>query len=86
MDEPDTEPEDLPVEEEPWPGLLEERMNLLRDMLQADNPRGARERLEKFLGTMEGHESPPEEVRPTTLGDPVLSILTQHKAHRICRT
>jgi hypothetical protein len=29
IDEPDTEHEDLPVEEEPWPGLLEERMNLL---------------------------------------------------------
>jgi hypothetical protein len=29
MDEPDTDHEDLPVEEEPWPGLLEERMNLL---------------------------------------------------------
>jgi hypothetical protein len=56
MDEPDTEHEDLPVEEEPWPGLLEERMNLLRDALQADDPRDARERLERFLGTMEDYE------------------------------
>jgi hypothetical protein len=38
IDEPDTEHENLPVEEEPWPGLLEERMNLLRDVLQADDP------------------------------------------------
>jgi hypothetical protein len=29
IDEPDTEHEDLHVEEEPWPGLLEERMSLL---------------------------------------------------------
>jgi hypothetical protein len=80
------EHEDLPVEEEPWPGLLEERMNLLRDALQADDPRDARKRLERFLGTMESHELRPEEVRPTTLGDPVLSILVQHKTYRICRT
>jgi hypothetical protein len=86
IDEPDTEHEDLPVEEEPWPGLLEERMNLIRDVLQADDPRDTRERLERFLGTMEGHELRPEEVRPTTLGDPVLSILAQHKTYRICRT
>jgi hypothetical protein len=86
IDEPDTEHEDLSVEEEPWPGLLEERMNLLRDVLQADDPRDARERLERFLGTMEGHELRPEEIRPTRLGDPVLSILAQHKAYRICRT
>jgi hypothetical protein len=33
IDEPDAEHEDLPVEEEPWPGLLEERMKLLRDVL-----------------------------------------------------
>jgi hypothetical protein len=55
-------------------------------VLQADDPRDARERLERFLGTMEGHELQPEEVRPTTLGDLVLSILTQHKAYRICGT
>jgi hypothetical protein len=78
--------EDLPVEEDPWPGLLEETMNLLRDALQADDPRDARERLERFLGTMEGHELRPEEVRPTRLGYPVLSILAEHKAYRICRT
>jgi hypothetical protein len=86
IDEPDPEHEDLPVEEEPWPGLLEERMNLLRDVLQADDPRDSRERLERFLAMMEGHELRPEEVRPTRLGDPVLSILAQHKAYRICRT
>jgi hypothetical protein len=57
IDEPDTEHEDLPVEDEPWPGLLEERMNLLRDALQADDPRDARERLERFLGTMEDGRS-----------------------------
>jgi hypothetical protein len=56
IDEPDTEHEDLHVEEEPWPGMLEERMNLLRDVLQANDPRDARERLERFLRTMEGHE------------------------------
>jgi hypothetical protein len=61
-------------------------MNLLRDALQADDPRDARERLERFLGTMEGHELRPEEVRPTTLGDPVLSRLAQHKTYLICRT
>jgi hypothetical protein len=61
-------------------------MNLLRGVLQTDDPRDARERLEGFLGTMEDHELGPEEVRPTTLGDPVLSILAQHKAYRICRT
>jgi hypothetical protein len=33
---------------------------------------------------MEGHELRPEEVRPTRLGDPVLMILAQHKAYRIC--
>jgi hypothetical protein len=33
MDEPDREHEDLPVEEEQWSGLFEERMNLLRDVL-----------------------------------------------------
>jgi hypothetical protein len=86
INEPDREHEDLPVEEEPWPGLLEERMNLLRDVLQADDPRDARERLERFLGTMEGHELLPEEVRPTRHRDQVLSILAQHKAYRICRT
>jgi hypothetical protein len=86
IDEPDTEHEDLPVEENPWPGLLEERMNLLRDVLQAGDLRDARERLQRFLGTMEGHELRPEQVRPTTLGDPVLSILAEHKACRICRT
>jgi hypothetical protein len=83
IDEPYTEHEDLPVEEEPWPDLLEERMNLLRDALQANGPRDARERLERFLGTMEGHELRPEEVRPTRLGDPILSILARHKAYRI---
>jgi hypothetical protein len=86
IDEPDMEHEYLPVEEEPWPGLLEERMNLLRDTLQADDPRDARERLVRFLGTKESHELRSEEVRPTRLGDPVLSILAQHKAYRICRT
>jgi hypothetical protein len=86
IDEPDTEYEHLPVKEEPWPCLLEERMSLLRDVLQADDPRDARERLERFRGTMEGHELWPEEVRPTRLGDPVLSILAQHKAYRISRT
>jgi hypothetical protein len=86
IDEPDTEHEDLPVEENPWPGLFEERMNLLRDVLQADDPRDARERLERFLRTMDSDELRPEEVRPTRLGDPVLSILAQHKAYRICRT
>jgi hypothetical protein len=85
IDEPDTEHGDFPVEEEPWPGLLEERMNLLRDALQADDPTDAQERLERFLGTMEGHELRPEEVRPTRLGDPVSSMLAQHKAYRICR-
>jgi hypothetical protein len=85
MDEPDMEHDDLPVEDEPWPGLLEERMNLLRDFPQADDPRDAREKLERFLGTMEGHELRPEEVRPTTIEDPVLSMLAQHKAYRICR-
>jgi hypothetical protein len=55
MDEPDTEHGDLPVEEESWPGLLEERMNLFRDALQADDPRDAREGLERFLGPMEGY-------------------------------
>jgi hypothetical protein len=86
IDESDAEHEDLPVEEDPWPGLLEERMNLLRDLLQADDPSDARERLERFLGTMECHELRPEEIRSTTFGDPVLSILTEHKAYRICRT
>jgi hypothetical protein len=86
IDEPDTEHKDLPVEEDPWPGLLEERMNFLRDGLQADDPRDARERLERFLGTMEGHELRPEEVRPMRLRDPVLSKLAQYKAYRICRT
>jgi hypothetical protein len=61
-------------------------MNLLRDALEADDPRDARERLKRFLGTMEGHELWLEEVRSTTIGDPVLSILAQHKAYRICRT
>jgi hypothetical protein len=61
-------------------------MNLLQDVLQADDPSDARERLERFLGTMEGHELRPEEVRPMTLGDLILSILAQHKAYRICRT
>jgi hypothetical protein len=28
IDEPDTEYENLPVEEDPWPGLSGERMNL----------------------------------------------------------
>jgi hypothetical protein len=84
IDEPDTEHEDLPVEEEPWTDLLEERMNLLPDVLQTDDPRDARERLERFMGTMEGYELRPEEVRPTRLADPVLSILAQHKAYRIC--
>jgi hypothetical protein len=86
IDEPDTECEDLPVGEEPWPGLLEERMNLIQDVLQADDPRDTLERLERFLWMMEGHELRPEEVRPTRLGDPALSILAQHKAYRICRT
>jgi hypothetical protein len=54
-------------------------------VLQADDPREARERLERFMGTMEGHQLRPEEVRPTTLGDPILSILAQHKAYRIYR-
>jgi hypothetical protein len=85
IDKPDTEHEDLLVDEEPWPGLLEERMNLLRDALQVDDPRGARDKLERFLWTMEGHELRPEEVRPTTIGDPVLSILAQQKTYRICR-
>jgi hypothetical protein len=79
IEELDTEHEDLPVEEEPWPGLFEERMNLIRDAPQADDPRDARERLERFLGTMGDHELRPEEVRPTRHGDPVLSILAQHK-------
>jgi hypothetical protein len=61
-------------------------MNLLRDVLQADDPRDARERLERFLWMMECHELQPEEIRPKTLGDPVLWILAQHKAYRICRT
>jgi hypothetical protein len=86
IDEPDTEHEDLPLEEEPWPGPLEQRMNLLRDSLLEDDPCDARERLERFLGTMESHESRPEDVRPTRLGDPVLSILAQPKTYRICRT
>jgi hypothetical protein len=86
IDEPDMEHEDLPVKEEPWPGILEERTNILRDAPQADDPRDARERLERFLGMMESHELRPEEVRPMTLGDPVLSILAQHKTYRICRT
>jgi hypothetical protein len=86
IDEPDTDHEDLPVEEEPWPGLLEEKMNLLRHVLQADNPRDARERLERFLGMMEGHELRPEEVRPPRLGDLGLSTLAQHKAYGIGRT
>jgi hypothetical protein len=84
VDEPDAEHEDLPVGEEPWPGLLEERMNVFRDVLQADDPRDARGRLERFLGTMEGHQLRPQDVRPTTLGNSVLSILAQHKACRIC--
>jgi hypothetical protein len=86
IDESDTEHEDLPVEEEPWPGLLEERMNLIQDALQADDLRDARERLERFLGTVEDHKLRPEEIRPTILGDTVLSILAQHKAYRTCRT
>jgi hypothetical protein len=86
IDEPETEPEDLPVEEEPWPGVAEERMNLLRYVLRADDPREARERLERILGTIECQELRPEEARPTTLGYPVLSILAQHKAYRTCRT
>jgi hypothetical protein len=58
-------------------------MNLLRDVLQADDPRDAREKLDRFLGTREDHESRPEEVRPTRLEEPGLSILAQHKAYRI---
>jgi hypothetical protein len=61
-------------------------MNLLRDVLQADDLRDARQTLERFLGTMEGHKLLPEEVRPARLGDPILSILAQHKAHWMCRT
>jgi hypothetical protein len=86
IDEPVMEHEDFPVEGKPWTDLLEERMNLRRDMLQTDDPRDARERLKRFLGTMEGDELRPEGVRRTTHGDPVLSILAQHKAYRICRT
>jgi hypothetical protein len=86
IDEPDAEHEDLPVEEEPWPGLLEHGMNLLRDALQADEPSDARQRLVRFLRTMEDYELWPEQVSPTTFGDPALSILAQHKAYRICRT
>jgi hypothetical protein len=41
IDEPDMKHEDLPVEEEPCPGLFEERMDLLRNALQADHPRDA---------------------------------------------
>jgi hypothetical protein len=33
---------------------------------------------------MKGHELWPEDVRPTRLGDPVLSILAQHNGYRIC--
>jgi hypothetical protein len=73
------------VKEEPWPGLLEERINILREVLQADGPRDTRERPERLLGTMEDHGLRPEEVRPTTLGDPVLSILAEYMAYRICR-
>jgi hypothetical protein len=61
-------------------------MNRFRDALQGDDPRAARERLERFLGTMEGHELWSEEIRPTRLGDPVLSILAKHEAYWICRT
>jgi hypothetical protein len=86
MDEPDTEREYLPVEEEPWPGLLGERTNLIRDALQADDPSDARERLERFLGARQGHELWPEEVRPTILGDLALWILAQHKACPAFRT
>jgi hypothetical protein len=64
----------------------QEKMNLLRDLLQVDDPRDARERLERFLGTMEDHQFRREEVRLTTRGDPVLSILAQHKTYRIYRT
>jgi hypothetical protein len=58
-------------------------MNLIQDALQADDLRDARERLERFLRTMESHELRPEEVRPTTLGDSVLSRLAQHKGYQI---
>jgi hypothetical protein len=60
-------------------------MNLFQEALQASDPRDARERLERLLGTMEGHDLRPEEVRPTRLADPVLSILGQHKAYRTYR-
>jgi hypothetical protein len=61
-------------------------MNVLPDVLQADDPRDIRERPERSLGPMEGHELRPDEVRPTILGDPVLLILAQYKAYRTCRT
>jgi hypothetical protein len=61
-------------------------MNSLRDALHADDPRDARERLERFLGTIECNELRPEEVRPARLGVPELSILAQPKTYRICRT
>jgi hypothetical protein len=75
ISEPDRQYEDLPVDEEPRPGLLEERMDLPRDLLQADHPSDARQRLERFLETMEGHELRLAEIRPTTCGNPVASIL-----------
>jgi hypothetical protein len=83
--ESDTEHKDLPVEHERWPRLLAERTNRLRNVLHIDGPRDARERLKRFLRTMECHESRLEKVRPTTLGDPVLLIPAQHKAYRTCR-
>jgi hypothetical protein len=61
-------------------------MKVLRDMPQADEPRDASERLERFLGTIDGHKFGPEELRPKILRDIVLSTLAQHKAYRISRT
>jgi hypothetical protein len=86
IDEPDTEHDDLTIEEEPWPGLLEEKMNLLRDALQGDDTTEAPERLERLLETMQDHELRSEEVGLTTLADPVFSLLAQHRAYRIGRT
>jgi hypothetical protein len=61
-------------------------MNLLRDMLYADNLRDAGERPERFLETRDNHKPWPEELRPMTLEESALSILAQHKAYWICRT
>jgi hypothetical protein len=84
MNELDMEHEDLPSETESWPGLLEERMDLLQDGLQPDDLRDTREGVERFPSTLEGQKLRLEEVKPARLGHPVLPILTQYKIYRIC--